>query len=356
MKRFLVVNPFGIGDAIFSMTLAEAIRAQVPDAFIGFVGNERTKNLIRMNSSIDRTYVFNRDLFRRLWSKHPLLFLKKLRSLLGFLKEERYDAVFDLSLGREYAFFTSWIGISERIGLNYKGRGFFLNRKLRFKGYSDRHVVDAQLDLLPLAGLERSRVTGRLPFRVPEFARVEADTFLSKAGIRAGEPLIVLAPGGGRSWGVNAIYKQWSPERFAKAVNLYCVKHPSKVIVVGDRSEETLLAEAALHLGAPSVLVAGKSLEFVSACLERANILFCNDGGLMHLANALGVKTVAVFGPVDPAVYGAYGTAAAHRSVVAPVLCRPCYAHFHFPPCMNDRRCLTEIQAETVASAAEEIA
>lgn len=338
------------------MTLAEAVRAQAPDAFIGFVGNERTKDLIRMNVSVDRTYVFSRDLFRRLWAKHPFLFLKKLRALLDLVKEDRYDTVFDLSLGREYSFFAWWIGIPLRIGLDYKERGVFLNRRLSLKGYAGRHVVDAQMDLLPLAGLERPKVTGRLPLRVPEFAKTEAAAFLASAGIRPGDSVVAVAPGGGRSWGANAVYKQWSPERFAEAAGLYVRKHPSKVLLVGDRSEESLLVSAAARLEAPYAVVAGKSIEFVAACLERSSVLFCNDGGLMHLANAMGVKTVAVFGPVDTAVYGPYGTAALHRTIVAPVPCRPCYADFRFPPCENARRCLTEIPAEAVASAAEEIA
>ena len=67
MKKVLVVNPFGIGDVIFSMTMVEALRLARPDLRIGFLCNERTNGLLRLNASIDRTFVFHRDRFRRLW-------------------------------------------------------------------------------------------------------------------------------------------------------------------------------------------------------------------------------------------------------------------------------------------------
>src|SRR3989338_3373361 len=108
-RSFLVINPFGIGDVIFSMTLVEAIRQAHPEAIIGFLCNESTVDLVRLNTSIDHTFVFHRDLFRQLWKKSPLLFFRKLRALLAMIREHRFDTAFDLSLGREYSFFCWWI-------------------------------------------------------------------------------------------------------------------------------------------------------------------------------------------------------------------------------------------------------
>ena len=136
-----MINPFGIGDVIFSMALVEALRKAHSDAFIGFVCNERTVDLVRLNTSIDQTFVFNRDLFRRLWKKSPVLFYKKLKTLLGMLREHRFDAAYDLSLGREYSFFCWWIGIKKRIGLDFKNRGLFLTDKIKIDGYSERPVA-----------------------------------------------------------------------------------------------------------------------------------------------------------------------------------------------------------------------
>ena len=143
-----MVNPFGIGDVIFSMHLVEALRQSFPDAVIGFVCNERTRELVRMNRSIDRTFVFNRDLFRRAWRRSPLLFFKTLKAFLKLLKTEHFETLVDLSLGREYSFFAMLIGIRQRIGFDFKGRGIFLTQKMKIDGYSGRRVADIQMDLL----------------------------------------------------------------------------------------------------------------------------------------------------------------------------------------------------------------
>ena len=101
--------------------------------------------------------------------------------------------------------------------------------------------------------------------------------------------------------------------------------------------------------------MAGESIEKVCALLQRSNFLCCNDGGLLHLANALGVRTVSIFGPVDEKVYGPYGNHAAHEVVTEPVACRPCYKKFHFPPCPYDRRCLKDLAVEKVVAAMRKI-
>jgi ADP-heptose:LPS heptosyltransferase len=355
VKRVLVVNPFGIGDAIFTLTFVEALRARRPDAFIGFVCNERTRDVVRLDSSIDRTYVYNRDLFRRLWKRHPFLFYRKLSGLLQMIRQERYDTLFDLSLGREYSFLAWWLRIPLRIGFDYKGRGLFLNRKLPLQGYAGRQAVLSQLELLTLAGeAALPAPPARLPLCVPAEAAAEAGRRLRQAGIREADPVVGIAPGGGRSWGANARFKQWDAARFAEAA---AAQDPrTRFVVLGDRQEEPLLRSVASSLGGRAAVSAGEPLDRVCAYLSRCKALLCNDGGLLHLANALGTPTVAVFGPVNAQVYGPYGADVPHEVLTAEVPCRPCYRDFRFPPCPHDRRCLSEIPAEKAAAALKKIA
>ena len=83
--------------------------------------------------------------------------------------------------------------------------------------------------------------------------------------------------------------------------------------------------------------------------MERAQLLLANDGGLVHLAHALHVPLVALFGPADPQVYG---PAPRHPRAV-PVMrkdlpCRPCYSNFRYNSACVDRECLTELPPEAV--------
>ncbi len=355
MKKILFVNPFGIGDALFTMTLAEAVRREKPEAQIGFLCNERTCDLVRLNASIDQTFVVNRDHFRGLWRESRRSCLREIRALCALIRDQRYEAVVDLSLGREFAFFAWWIGIRRRIGLDYRRRGLFLNDRIPIEGYEGDHAVEIQARLLTRLGLPGLQPPSRISIRVPEHAKHLLLSRLRQGGIVPSDRVAAFAPGGGKSWGPNAVYKQWDPDRFA-AVAARRRDLGEKILLLGDSSERALLEKVAKLSGGPAVVLAGEPVEFVVAALERSGYLLCNDGGLMHLANALGIRTVAVFGPVDDRVYGPYGSQTAHATVTADVPCRPCYHRFHFPPCPHERRCLTGITVEKVAAAVEKIA
>lgn len=356
-KRFLIVNPFGIGDVIFSMVLVEALRRLFPAAFIGFLCNERTADLVRMNASIDRTFVFNRDRFRKLWKKHPVLFFRKLRALVSAVREHRFDTLFDLSLARQYSFLAMAAGIRERIGLNYRNRGIFLTRRWCIEGYEGQAVADTQLKLLRFVEGVSGPVDAKIniPLSVSDASRNEADRRLRQDGIFPQHSLLAMAPGGGRSWGRNAIYKQWDAERFAQVSNDLAGRFPHRVVLLGDRTEQALLERTAAAIRTETFLACGEPLDRVCALLLRSRLLLCNDGGLLHLANALGVKTVSIFGPVDAAVYGPYFKRVSGEVVTVDVPCRPCYRRFHFPPCPYERRCLTGIATGEVVQAVQKI-
>lgn len=354
MKRLLVVNPFGIGDAIFSLVLVEALRQAVPDAVIGFLCNERTVDLVRMDRSIDRTFVFNRDHFRALWKKNPRQWAIELRALVGTVREQKYDALFDLSLGREYAFFAMLAGIRQRVGLNYKGRGLFLTRKLNIVGYDGEPVVRTQLGLLKLAGLPALDPGSRLPLQVPASDTIELNAFLERNRVRTENRILCVAPGGGKSWGPNASFKQWDPHRFAESADAFAALQPGRLVaLIGDASEQELLQRTALAMKSRAFTVCGRSLGLVAALLLRSEALLCNDGGLVHLANALGVPTVSLYGPVNENTYGPYGSDTPHRVLTEPVPCRPCYKDFRFPPCPHEKRCLNELPAGRAVAALE---
>ena len=344
MSRYLVVNPFGIGDVLFSMPLVENLRASDPACRIGFVANERTAGLVRLHRSIDRTFIFDRDRFRGLWKTGKRLFYLELKGLLAAVKEDGYDTLIDLSLGRQYAFFAMMIGISRRAGLDYKYRGLFLTRRKKITGYSKR-IADIQLELLPLVGIEPRPVGSSL--RVPEEAAAGAVRALTRMGIRSETALAVLTPGGGASWGKDARYKQWDPARFAQVARKLAAEG-REVVFAGDASERPLLDQIARGAGLEARRVlAGEPIELVAALMRKAGFVLGNDGGLIHLADALGVRTVAIFGPVDEHAYGPWRTPGA-IAVTAQVPCRPCYHRFHFPPCPHHRRCLEEISVEKV--------
>ena len=129
-------------------------------------------------------------------------FIKKGRNFLNEIRGERYDMVLDLSMDRGMDFLTKMAGIPQRIGFNYKNRGVFLTRKIPFKGYEGKHVVEHYAQLLDEMGIPAPDKT--LEFFVPESDLKWAKAWLSENALAFFRPLIAVFHGGGASWGKGA--------------------------------------------------------------------------------------------------------------------------------------------------------
>ena len=115
--------------------------------------------------------------------------------------------------------------------------------------------------------------------------------------------------------------KRWPAERFATAARLLKDRLQCNIVVIGSVEEHSLCAIVARGVGPGSLnLAGGTTLPELAAVLEQCRLALTNDSGGMHLATAMGVPVVAVFGITDPERTGPLGSAArvmqasAHRS------------------------------------------
>ncbi|MBD3426356.1 MAG: hypothetical protein GF409_03880 [Candidatus Omnitrophica bacterium] len=353
MKNILIANIFGIGDVLFTTPLISGIKDSAPSARVGYLCNARTRDIVSMVPGVEDIFVYEKDELTRLWGFSKRQYLEYLRDLFTGIKGKRYDTVFDFTLSRQFGLFFALCGIPERVGLDYKKRGVFLTRKIPFTGFEGRHVVEYYMDLLETAGIEPRDRQMKL---VPDRESLErASEYL--AGRGAGEgPLAAIIPGGGASWGKNASRKRWSAEGFRRVSDLL-VRQGFKVAIFGDPSERDICRRISEAMEEEPVTVENDlSLKDYAALLSLFDVAVCNDGGPLHMAVALGLKTVSVFGPVDDKVYGPYPPGGDHRVITASeVPCRPCYTKFKLPVCENEMRCLKGIEPETVLKACVEL-
>lgn len=353
--RALIANPFGIGDLLFSLPLVRAVRAAEPDAFIGILCNARTEELVGCWPELNWRLAFEKDEFRRRWKSSRAAGVRLLSRALGEIRRQRFDALIDLSLGWHTGFAGLLCGIRRRIGFNFRGRGRFLTEALRLQEFSSRPVADYYLDLLKPLGLPRPAAGLGWELALPEEARQRAGEYLRREQL-AGAELAAVVPGGGASWGPNARYKQWPPERFAQAADHLTRQHQLKILLIGDASEESLCREVAARMSAPpAAIVQVPSLLTLAGILRRCRLALGNDGGTLHLAEAMGTPAVSIFGPVDPAVYGPPPGSILHRVVAKRLACRPCYRSFRFPPCPWDNACLKDLEVAPVIEAADDL-
>jgi len=264
----------------------------------------------------------------------------------------KFDAAVLLTNSFESAALVRTAAIPERIGYNRDGRGWLLTRTIGVpkRGEIPRHESFYYLELLRRAGIGGALPAGDPVIRLEgvEAGRVAGRAKLDDAGLRG--DVVGLSPGA--AYGTA---KRWLPDRFAAtAVSLARELSGGSVAVFGTPDERDLCEDVASMVASQGVAArnfAGKTklaeyIDMAAAC--RAFIT--NDSGAMHIASALGIPTVAVFGATDHIGTGPTGPLA--RVVRHAVDCRP-----HPHPCLLrecpiDHRCMKAVSADEVARTA----
>lgn len=347
--NILIVNPFGIGDCLFTTPLIHTLKENFPKEKLGFLCNRRTAGLLKNNPFIDKLLVYERDDFKRIMESSWPRWFKAFNSFIGEIKRERFDLAVDLSLAANFGFFLWLSGIKKRIGYNYKNRGFYLTDSLKLGGYEDRHIVEYYNELLALVGIKPKYKNLELYFS--EEDKRYAEDFLASQDIDRNSPVIAIAPGGGASWGLEAILKRWPEENFRLLVDKIIEKYRVTIIILGDSSDKELFSiSRAIDLRGRTTLSQSAAL------INKADIFIGNDGGPLHMAVSLRKKTLSFFGPVDPAVYGPYPHDESRHIVLRRNLeCSPCYRKFRLSPCQRNRECLEKIDVNEALTALDSL-
>ncbi|MBI4431187.1 MAG: glycosyltransferase family 9 protein [Candidatus Omnitrophica bacterium] len=342
MLNVLLVNPFGIGDVLFTVPLLKALRKNGVKRIDVILGS-RTGEVLRHTPYVDEIISIDKDGLKQssFWKVASYII-----RLLIKLRARRYDTLIDLSLTREYAFWSAFVlGIRRRAGFDYKGRGIFLTERIRMsEGFTGKHVMEFYKDLAALLSLDISEF--HLEWHTNSDEERTAFDKVSQAGLDTVLPFLAVAPGGGASWGKDAVFKQWAPEKFARF--LFYLSREWEVgcaVIIGSEDEKGLAARLKQSCPLNIFDLTGKLSIGETAALVRKSICFVgNDGGLLHLAKAVGRPTISIFGPVDDRIYGPFPKVDEDAVIFHRRLdCRPCYRKFRYRSDCEHRACLTEL-------------
>lgn len=341
IRRVLIIHPYGIGDLLFVTPVLRALRLLPGLDRVDLILGSRTAPVIRANPHVDTIYILDKD---RMHAQNFWQNLADMKTLGQALRRQRYDLMLDYSLRREYAFWGRlMLGIPVCAGLDYKGRGLLHSIKLAIpKGFETRHVIDYYCDLAVKAGVP---VDDRCPeLYIDEESRQAAQSLFRKSGIQKGERFFVVAPGGGESWGQDAHLKQW-PVRNFSALMQRIREHAvfDRILILGTLKEKKMAEELQNSLNGQCVDLTGAcDLGAAAAILAQASLFLGNDGGLLHMAHALRIPLIGIYGPANPIVYGPYPMNG--RTCVA-AAANPCYRKFRYD---KDCRCLESVTVEQV--------
>lgn len=355
IRRALVIQPYGIGDLLFMTPALRALKLMPGVECVDVVLGSRTDIMVKNNPHVDEIMVVDKDRFHRQTKWQTF---KEVFQLAKKLRRKKYDLMLDFSLRSEYAFLgLFFLGIKRRAGFAYKRRARFHNIKVPLQnGFADRHVADYYCDLAQKAGVP---VLSRWLEFYPE---ADLETRLEKLpALQNSKPdfakCVVMSPGGGESWGKDAYFKRWSPQSFAHLSRKIAKRLPVEgTILVGSPGEKELAQDLESSLDGPVYNLVGElSLEETAGILGKSLAFIGNDGGLLHLARAMGKPVAGVYGPVDHRVYGPYPAGQGSAVIFHTELeCRPCYKKFRYKSDCAHRDCLVALSADKAIEQLEE--
>ncbi len=352
MKRILVVNPFGIGDVLFTSPVIWALKKKYPDSFIAYLCNSQAAPLLQHNPAINELLFYSRGDFKKIKKQSYARYVGALGKAFTHLRSLKFDIAVDLSLTGHYVFAMWLAGIRQRWGFDYKKRGWLLTNKIILNGFKDKHVVDYYRDLLSQIGVNIFQK--RLELYLGQDDIAWADNFLKPYSQSNAELLIGIAPFGGSSWGQDAAKKELPQDKYAEVLNKIIKPNKGRIILFGTEVDKEKTANLLSSISAERVINAvGKTtLGRLAALIKKCNLFIGNDSGPAHIACALGIKTIAIFGPVDESVYGPVGNNDGFKVICADISCRPCYKNFKKPEC-GKMDCLVNIKEGDILNAIE---
>ena len=334
-RRILIVAPNWLGDIVMALPAIADIRQHFSEDHLVIAASSAMAPLFRSVPAVDA--ILPQQGGRR-----------GVAAAAAAMAAGRFDVVILLPNSFRSAWVARRAGIGERWGYRADLRGWLLTRAVRRPpGRDHRHHVDYYRALL--RALDIPPAAGHAALVATSAQRARAAAVLERHHVASGSSAVAIAPGA-----THGFAKRWLPERFAEIARRVTAELGHNVLLVGSpgdraagRAIESALAGA--EVGPPPRgrivnLIGQTDLPELIGVLAGCETCVSNDTGAMHVAAALGLPVVALFGPSDERATAPLGR---HEILSTPVRCRPCLLR----DCPIDHRCMTGIQTADVFDA-----
>lgn len=280
MKRILLLRPGALGDLLLTVPAILALRARIREAHITLVGQPEGGRLLQECGIVEESVSQDDS-----------------RWLCLFAADGRVAA--DVRSPGEIDIAVGWLKDPDgTVAANLQRLGAKKIVIAPSAPDARTHVADHLLAALAPLGVRPQR-SARYLLRPPEHADKWALEYLSQCDV-AHTPVIAVHAGSG------GIRKNWSATRFAGTIDILVARGVRVVLLCGP-ADATVTNAVLSAYGDPLPVARDLPLPRLAALLARCNAYLGNDSGVTHLAALVGVPTVALFGPTDPAVWGPRG-------------------------------------------------
>ncbi len=330
----IIRMPNWIGDAVLAAPALRLLKATLPKSKIVALCRGVVSKVFVHNPLCDEIIVFT--------SRIP-------RETIRALRRRQFEAGLLLTNSFSSALLFYLAGIPERAGYSTDGRRLLLTKPVRAgTAFHNGHQADSYIELikktykLPDSGIVREGL-----WVISEDERKEACRLLEQEGVGKDEPIIGINPG--------AAYgpaKRWPPECFGRLSDYCSQRYKSRIVIFGGQSDRDVVnkVKEAMKSSAPIDLCGKTSLRQLGALIRRCSLFVTNDSGPMHIAAALNVPVVAIFGSTNPEKTRPLSKN--HIIVRKPTECSPCMK----PSCrLGTYKCMRQITVDDVIDAIERL-
>ena len=319
IKKILVIRLDKIGDVVWVSPVFTNLRKHFPDASITVIVGSWAKPLIEHNPYIDRIITYD------IWSYSPvkktLSFINRIGILYKLIKE-KYDLILNLRTSLGF------------LMLGVLTRGIFIG-----KGYG--HGVEAAL--YPLRKLGINDISEELSLFVGKSDDEFGIRFLEENGVQTNGMPIAIHPGAG--W----VGRQWDPDKFAVVADELSNKYETSIILFGSPDDVSLATRIANKMKTKPIMAAGKTnLMQMASILKRCALFIGHDTGPMHIAVALKIPVVVLWGAAPLEDAHPWTNPSMYKIIKKNVDCSPCLEI----ECKNGYKCIQDICISEVISSA----
>ncbi|MFQ6131470.1 MAG: lipopolysaccharide heptosyltransferase II [Armatimonadota bacterium] len=335
-SRILIVKLTSVGDILHTFPAVGAIARAFPQAALSWAVDARMADLVRANPHVDDLIVVGRD------DGHSAV--PRWRDYARAARQARaarFDLAVDMQGLLKSAIITYYSAAPRRLGFGWCRVGGRWALNMRLPGPPPaRHAVDVYCEFARYLGAEPDPAQFDLAPRQADGAAAEA--LLAKAFGAVPDMPVVLLPAS--AWPS----KQWPPDRFAALARALAAEG-AHVAVLASAGARDLAADIARRAGGGVASLAGQTtLGQLISLLERCRLAVGGDTGPTHIAAALGVPTLALYGPTSPEVTGPRGPAV--RVVRHQVPCAPCRER-----ACDHWECMLDLSPDEVVAAARQL-
>ena len=329
VRKILIRSANWVGDAVMGLPALASVRQSFPLAEIFILAKPWVADLFKDSPEINRVILYQspgiHEGFRGKWK------------LARELKLERFDLALHLPNSFESALISFLAGIPERIGYNTDGRGILLTHRVPVNGKIKRgHQVEYYLHLLRCLGFAPAE--GVPILKTSPKVLEEAERILGSHGVKKSDPLIGVSPGA--QYGSA---KEWFPERYGELADRISREIGARILILGSMGDRLVASQICRKTGPGAIDLTGKTtLAQAIGIIARCRLFITNDSGLMHVASALRVPLVAIFGSTDPLRTGPLSKNS--RVLYKSIPCAPCLK----TECPEDRKCMELITVDEV--------